>query len=403
MTGSCASAASSNPAEGTGTAAVKSRLGRLGAWMSSSSPVPPELAAEAERLGFGAMWLGNADGNLALAEQLLTASSRLIVATGIVNIWAHPPGLVAAAWHRVEQAHPGRLLLGLGVGHREAVGPAYARPYRALTEYLDALDQAGVPADRRVLAALGPQVLRLAAKRAAGAHPYLVTPEYTRTARAILGNRSLLAPEQKVVLDPDPDRARALARRTIPMYLGIANYAANLDRLGYTEADLAAPGSDRLIDDLVAHGTADEVARRLQQHLAAGADHVTVQVLNGDGASPLSALGALGRRLADWPPDVASGVPTGEEGISQHPGTVRSLPATGNAWLTGQSGREDKALFTYHPVGILLRASGCAAHHLLADLRNTRWLLCKGTYPLRASGTTSSSGPAPPVACWPTG
>jgi probable F420-dependent oxidoreductase len=204
MTRSGVGAASGSPAEGTPTGAVPPRLGPLGVRMSSSSPVPPELAAEAERLGYGAVWLGNADGNLVLAEQLLTATSTLIVATGIVNIWAYPPGLAAAAWHRIEQAHPGRLLLGLGVGHREAVGAAYARPYQALTAYLDALDQAGVPADRRVLAALGPQVLRLAAKRAAGAHPYLVTPEYSRTARVILGTRSLLAPEQKVVLDQIP-------------------------------------------------------------------------------------------------------------------------------------------------------------------------------------------------------
>jgi probable F420-dependent oxidoreductase len=271
-------------------------LGSFGVWVTSQA-ASPELAVAVERLGYGAIWLGSADGDLRLAEKLLEATSTLTVATGIVNIWTYPPGPVGAAWHRVEQAHPGRLLLGIGVGHREVTGASYARPYQALTGYLDTLDMVGVPASRRVLAALGPQVLRLSAQRSAGAHPYLVTSQYIRRARGILGDRPLLAPEQKVVLDPDPARGRALARQQVLLHLNLANYVANLRRLGYTDTDLAAPGSDRLIDDLILHGTADEVTAKLREHLQAGADHVPVQLLTGNDADPLPGLTVLAERL----------------------------------------------------------------------------------------------------------
>jgi probable F420-dependent oxidoreductase len=265
-------------------------------WVSSSA-ASPELAAAAERLGYGTIWLGNADGDLLLAEKLLEASTTLTVATGIVNVWANPAGPVAAAWHRVERTHPGRLLLGVGVGHREAVGAAYVRPYQALTEYLDALDEAGVPTSRRVLAALGPQVLRLSSQRAAGAHPYLVPPEYTRQARGVLGDGPLLAPEQKVLIDPYPVSARALARQSLSLYLTLDNYLANLRRLGYTDADLTAPGSDRLVDDLIPHGTASEVASRVRLHLEAGADHVAVQLVTSGDTDPLPGFTALAKLL----------------------------------------------------------------------------------------------------------
>ena len=270
-------------------------LGRFGVWVTSQT-ASPELAVAVERLGFGAIWLGSAIGDLRTAEKLLGATTTLTVATGIVNIWVYPPGPVAAAWHRVEQAHPGRLLLGIGAGHRE-VTSAYAQPYQALTGYLDALDAAGVPAGGRVLAALGPQVLRLSGRRSAGAHPYRVTPEYTRRARAILGDGPLLAPEQKVVLDPDPGRGRELARQPVLLHLTLTNYLANLRRLGYTDTDLTAPGSDRIVDDLIPHGTADEVAVKLVAHLQAGADHVPIQLLTRNDADPLPGLTALAARL----------------------------------------------------------------------------------------------------------
>jgi probable F420-dependent oxidoreductase len=270
-------------------------LGRFGVWATSWT-AKPELAVAAERLGYGAIWLGSAGGDLRLVEEMLDATSTITVATGIVNIWANPAGTVAEAWHRVEKAHPGRLLLGVGVGHREVID-AYEQPYQALNGYLDELDAAGVHAGRRVLAALGPQVLRLSARRGAGAHPYLVTPGYTRWARGILGDAPLLAPEQKVLLDSDPARGRAMAREPVQLHLNLANYMANLRRLGYTDTDLTAPGSDRLVDDLIPHGTAGEVAAKLRAHLKAGADHVAIQLLTGEDADPLPGLTSLAEQL----------------------------------------------------------------------------------------------------------
>ena len=256
------------------------KLGRYGVWAHSAA-LTPETAAEAERLGYGTLWLGGSPpAELPTVAGLLDATDALVVATGIVNIWTAPAGAVAESYHRIEGAHPGRFLLGIGVGHREQVGGAYQRPYDALVGYLDALDAAGVPAERRVLAALGPRVLRLAAGRSAGAHPYLTTPAHTRFARDLLGPGVLLAPEHKVVLDTDGERARAVGRpRVARPYLGLSNYLANLRRLGYSDADLAGEGSDRLVDDLVAHGSAERVAARLAEHLEAGADHVALQVL----------------------------------------------------------------------------------------------------------------------------
>jgi probable F420-dependent oxidoreductase len=201
---------------------------------------------------------------------------------------------VAASYHRITARHPGRFLLGLGIGHPEAT-TQYQRPYAKLVSYLDELDELEVPAEGRALAALGPRVLRLAADRSAGAHPYLVTPEHTREARQILGPGPLLAPEQKVVLDTDPERARALGRpRVQNPYLGLTNYVSNLRRLGWADADLADGGSDALIDALVVHGDAETLGRGVTAHLDAGADHVAVQFLESD---PLPALRALAASL----------------------------------------------------------------------------------------------------------
>jgi probable F420-dependent oxidoreductase len=186
-------------------------------------------------------------------------------------------------------------VLGVGTGHREQFGDRFTKPYSALIAYLDELDEHHVPANRRLLAALGPKVLALAAERSLGAHPYLTTPEHTGQARKLLGTTALLAPEQKVVLDPDPERARSLGRPLVRTpYLSLVNYTNNLRRLGYTDHDLADGGSDRLIDDLVAHGDIATVAARLHQHLAAGADHVAIQLISPDGADPVEGY----RRLA---------------------------------------------------------------------------------------------------------
>ncbi len=269
-------------------------LGRVGVWRPERQ-LNPELAAELERLGYGAIWVGSSPGgDLGAVERLLDATERIVVATGIVNIWQDDAATIAAAYQRITGRYPGRFLLGIGVGHPE-VTQAYRQPYAALVRYLDELDEGGVPADGRVLAALGPMVLRLAAERALGAHPYLVTPPFTRQARGLLGDGPLLAPEQKVVLEPDPERARAIARPAVrDPYLSLSNYLASLHRQGWTDADLADGGSDRLIDALVVHGDAETIARGVAAHLDAGADHVAVQALGPD---PLPAVAAIAGQL----------------------------------------------------------------------------------------------------------
>jgi probable F420-dependent oxidoreductase len=269
-------------------------LGKVGIWRHSSG-LTPEVVAEVEALGYGTIWVGGSPpGDLAFVEHLLDTTQHIAVVTGIVNVWKDDAATVGASYHRVTARHPGRFLLGLGIGHPEATDE-YRKPYAALVSYLDQLDDLKVPVEGRVLAALGPRVLRLSAERAAGAHPYLVTPEHTRQARQILGDGPLLAPEQKLVLETDPERARAIGRpRVQNPYLGLTNYVSNLRRLGWTDADLADAGSDALIDALAVHGDAAAIARGVTAHLEAGADHVATQVLNPD---PLPALRALADQL----------------------------------------------------------------------------------------------------------
>ena len=259
---------------------IREQIGRYGAWVSSRA-LTPEVAPALESAGYGALWLGSADSELTGAEQALDATSTLVVATGIVNVWQTDAVSLARAYHRVAGRHGDRFVLGVGTGHRETF-QQYQQPYETLAGFVDTLLDAGVPATRVVLAALGPKVLRLGAERTAGVHPYLVPPEHTRWARAEIGAGPLLAPEHKAVLDPDPERGRALGRQTVERYLGMVNYTANLRRLGFTDDDLAGRGSDRLVDAVIAHGTADQVAARLDEHLRAGADHVPVQVLGDD-------------------------------------------------------------------------------------------------------------------------
>lgn len=277
---------------------VRSRLGRLGVWIRHPD-VTPELARNLERAGYGAVWLGSSPGgDLRVVDELLAATDDLVVATGIVNVWQDDARGIAAAHRRIADRFPGRFLLGVGIGHPEATSD-YRRPYQALVDYLDVLDAEGVPAGERVLAALGPRVLRLAAERSLGAHPYLVTPEHTRQAREVLGPDVLLAPEQKVVVVTDPAAARAVGRPVVERpYLGLSNYLANLRRLGFTDADFADGGSDRLIDALVAHGDAAGVAARVGEHFAAGGDHVALQLITPPGADPLDGYRQLARELA---------------------------------------------------------------------------------------------------------
>ena len=275
---------------------ARDHLGRFGIWRDHRQ-VTPELAATIEDLGFGALWLGSANGDLTEAEEFLAATTTLIVATGIVNMWQYEAHEVAASFRRVEGRFPGRFLLGVGAGHPEVI-QRYDKPYDTLAHYVDILLGDGVPAGSLVLAALGPKVLRLAAERTAGAHPYLVTPDYTGQAREILGPAPLLAPEQKVVLGTDPGQARALGRSRVEKpYLGLANYTANLRRLGWSDADLSGGGSDALIDALVAHGSAAQVVARLTGHLDAGADHVSIQLVTAPGAGPADGYRELAQAI----------------------------------------------------------------------------------------------------------
>ena len=280
---------------------LKPDLGRFGVWISLVGPamgqLSPEQAVEIERLGYGAVWVGGStSADLSFVEPILAQTESLTVATGIVNIWWSAAKAVAESYHRIERAYPGRFVLGVGAGHPEHI-EVYRKPYDALVEYLDELDRYGVPTSRRVVAALGDGVLGLAARRSAGAHPYLITPEHTAHAREVMGNTVFLAPEHKVVLCSDVEQARAIGGKTVELYLELSNYVNNWKRLGFTDADVAKPGSDQLIDAVVAHGTADQVAKRLSQHLEAGADHVAIQVL-GDWDQLLPTLtelaGALG-------------------------------------------------------------------------------------------------------------
>jgi probable F420-dependent oxidoreductase len=269
-------------------------LGKVGIWRHASG-LTPEMVAEVEALGYGAIWLGGSPGgDLGVVDDILDATDHIAVATGIVNVWRDDAATIGADYHRITDRYPGRFLLGVGIGHPEAT-KEYRSPYATLVSYLDELDALKVPAEGRALAALGPRVLRLAAERTAGAHPYLVTPEHTRQARQILGQGPLLAPEQKVVLETDPERARAIGRpRVQNPYLGLTNYLSNLRRLGFTDADFADGGSDALIDALVVHGDGEALGRGVTAHLDAGADHVAVQALGSD---PLPALRALADAL----------------------------------------------------------------------------------------------------------
>ena len=263
----------------TDAAASKPNLGRFG---SFGRGVTPQQAKDIEALGYGAVWVGGSPpAELAWVEPILEATATLQVAPGIVNIWSAAAKPVADSFHRIDKAYPGRFLLGIGVGHPEAVSE-YRKPYDALVEYLDRLDDYGVPAERRVVAALGPRVLKLSAQRSAGAHPYLTTPEHTAQARELIGPSAFLAPEHKVVLTADADRARTVGRRALDIYFNLANYLNNWRRLGFTDDDITRPGSDQLVDALVAYGTTDAIAARLNEHLDAGADHVAVQVLTKD-------------------------------------------------------------------------------------------------------------------------
>ena len=225
----------------------------------------------------------------------LEASSTLPLITSILNVWQHEPADVALDHARLTADHPGRFILGIGIGHPEATSD-YTRPLKTLRGFFDGLDAGGVPRDERLAAALGPKMLDLAAERSLGANPYFTHVEHTRFARERLEAGVLIAPEVAVVLEPDPETARRAAREYATLYLGMSNYTNNLLRFGFAEDDFADGGSDRLIDAVIPHGSAEAVAEAVRAHLDAGADHVCVQPL-GHGPEPTEDYRALARVL----------------------------------------------------------------------------------------------------------
>jgi probable F420-dependent oxidoreductase len=267
---------------------LKESVGRYGIWnggaLRSEDPERrgelADVTAELEDLGYGAIWLGGSSA-VHNARPLIEATSRIVVGTSIQSIWQHEAGASAAGFQDLEAAHPGRFVLGLGVSHAK-LADQYRRPYSALVTYLDALDEAGVPAGRRLLAALGPKTIELARDRAAGSIPYLITPEHTAKSRELLGEAPLLAPELKVILEADPGRARTLARDCLAIYLPLPNYTNNFLRNGFTEEDLKDGGSDRLVDAVFAWGDDNKIRARIDDYLAAGADHVALQIVDGN-------------------------------------------------------------------------------------------------------------------------
>ncbi len=255
------------------------RIGRIGVWASPRTlgEQGGEAAALVEQLGYAVFWLGGSP-RLSTVRPLLEATERLTIATGIVNVWQNEPAQLAAEHAELVSEFPGRLLVGLGIGHPEATS-VYSKPLTTMREFLDGLDAADPPIlrDERCLAALGPKMLDLSAERSLGAIPYFTPVEHTRSARERLGAGPLLAPELACVVDTDAERARAKARDYAALYLGLRNYTNNLLRSGFTEQDIADGGSDRLIDAVVPQGTAQDIAAIARAHLDAGADHVCLQ------------------------------------------------------------------------------------------------------------------------------
>jgi len=286
--------------EGQATTAgrvLAERLGRVGLWTRQLDIQPAERVrttiAELEELGWGSLWSWEVFGREALtnAGLLLCATRRMVVGTGIANMWARDPVAMAAAQRTLAEAYPGRFVLGIGVSHApivDARGHRYQRPLDKLRGYLDAMDAApwqGPPLAEepaRVLAALGPRMLELAAERAAGALLYNTPPEVTASARSVLGAGPLLAVEQAVLVEDDPAQARRIGREFIAFYLTLSNYLRAWDRAGFGPEERADGGSDRLVDAVVAWGRPEAIAERVRAHLEAGADHVCLQVLESD-------------------------------------------------------------------------------------------------------------------------
>ncbi|WP_029431717.1 TIGR03620 family F420-dependent LLM class oxidoreductase [Blastococcus sp. URHD0036] len=262
-------------------------IGPRGVWLSHLPEGTADLPRAVEDAGYDVLWMagGIRPGVFDQIEQVLAATDRITIGIGIVNIWMETAESVTAGWHRTEERWPGRLLVGLGISHAPLVDnltdQTYRRPVATMRSFLDGLDAQTdpLPPERRVLGALGPKMLALAAERTAGTHPYHVTVANTAAARAGVGPGRLVAPELPVVLTSDVATGRETAREALAPYLGLPNYTNNWLRSGFTEDDLAGGGSDRLVDAIVAIGDVDAIAARVREHRDAGADHVCLQVL----------------------------------------------------------------------------------------------------------------------------
>ena len=266
-------------------------IGTYGVWVRVADTTP-ELAVAVERIGYPTLWVGGSPaGHLREVEDALAATDALRVVTGIVNMWKTEPEEVVESYTRIENNFPDRFVLGVGVGHPEATSE-YTKPMEKVSRYLDAVESAGVPKDRLILAALGPVALRVAGDRTAGSHPYITTPRHTELAREILGTGPLLAPEQKIFLTTDSEKARDVGRTAARRYLQLTNYRRSFLREGWSEQDLDGGGSDELIDLLALHGTTQAVADGINAHLNAGADHVAIQPLGDDPLGELTQLAA---------------------------------------------------------------------------------------------------------------
>lgn len=264
-------------------------LGRIGVWRSKRHGASG--IEQIEALGYGAFWIGGSP-SVEEARPYLEATSTITVATGILNVWQHTPEDVAQAQQRLVADFPDRFLLGIGVGHPEATSD-YTRPLKAMREFFDGMD---LPKGELVAAALGPKMLDLAKERSLGTHPYFITPEHTKFARERVGEGVLVAPEVAVVVEPDPETARQHAREYAQLYLGLQNYTTNLLKFGFTERDIADGGSDRLIDAVIPHGSADQIAEQIRAHFEVGADHVCLQPL-GHGPNPARDYEELAKAL----------------------------------------------------------------------------------------------------------
>ena len=263
-------------------------LGRVGVWSMElrfgDKAQAADAAAELEDLGYGALWVpggigGDVTGDL---DHLLGATRRAAIATGILNIWKHEPEDIAAWFHALPADRRDRVMLGLGVSHGPLIGEAWAKPLAVMRAWLDRLDAVAMPRDQLCLAALGPKMLALSAERTAGAHPYLITPAHTAMAREAVGPDALLAPEQGVILESDPEQARALGRGAIEHYRRLPNYVNSWKRLGLSEHEIES-ASDRLVDALFAWGSVEQIKQRVDDHLTAGANHVCIQVITAGG------------------------------------------------------------------------------------------------------------------------